>query len=385
MSKRKICVVLTDRANFGRLWPVMRRINAHPGLALQTMCAGSMVLERFGLPENMVLEQGFTIDSRVYMELEGGIPSTMAKSIGHGIVEITSELQHLKPDVILLIGDRYEALAAAIAAAYLNISIAHIQGGEVSGSIDESARHAITKFAHFHFPSTQRSAEYIVRMGEDPANVFMSGCPCGDFIADIDTDLPDDIFNSTGVGANISPNEPYLLVIIHPVTTEIGKEKTHVTELIHALDQLKHPTVWLWPNIDAGADHISHRLRIYREHNDAMWLRLVKNFDPVTYQKVLMKAACAVGNSSSFIRDSSFSGTPVVIIGNRQYGREHGENVKEIEPDKQKIVTVVKAQLENGRYEPSSLYGNGGASKLITEKLAELKLYKQKRLHYIYD
>lgn len=191
---RKILTILVDRANFGRLWPVMRAIQNEPSLELQVMCAGSMVLERFGYSTGLVEEMGFKVDSRVYMELEGSVPISMAKSVGFGVIEFASEIARLDPDIVLLIGDRYEALAAALAAVYSNYSLAHIQGGEISGSIDESARHAITKLAHYHFPATKRSAEYIIRMGERVETVFPVGCPCGDFILNLDLSLPADIF-----------------------------------------------------------------------------------------------------------------------------------------------------------------------------------------------
>ena len=171
-AKRKILVTLVDRANYGRMKPVMAAIQRHPALQLQVLCAGSMVLERFGTTLNDVAADGFPVDARVFMELEGSVPLSMAKSVGFGIIEFAGEFQRLEPDIVLLIGDRYEALAAAIAAAYMNLCLCHIQGGEVSGSIDESARHAITKFAHYHFPATKRSAQYLVRMGEDPATVY---------------------------------------------------------------------------------------------------------------------------------------------------------------------------------------------------------------------
>jgi len=180
MRRRKVCVVLVDRANYGRLKPVLRAIAARPELELQVIAAGTMVLERFHQPVQIVRDDGFPVDGEIYIELEGSTPATMAKSVGFGILEFASEFQRLKPDLILLIGDRYEALAATIAAAFMNICIAHIQGGEVSGSIDESTRHAITKFSHFHFPSTLRSAEYLVRMGERPETILAVGCPSSD-------------------------------------------------------------------------------------------------------------------------------------------------------------------------------------------------------------
>ena len=380
---RKICVVLVDRANYGRLWPVMRAITRHPALELQTICAGTMLLERFGQAEKIVEQDGFTVNARVYMELEGSVPATMAKSVGLGIIEFTNEYQRLKPDVVLLIGDRYEALAAAIAAAYMNIPVAHIQGGEVSGSIDECARHAITKFAQLHFPSTQRSADFIVRMGERPDYVFNYGCPSGDYIRTLDTDLPADLLAKLGVGPAFDVNQSFLLAIYHPVTTRFGTERGKVEQLIQALDELQHPTLWIWPNIDAGSDDISKALRIYREHHASKWLHLVKNLDPVTFQKCLKKTACAIGNSSSFIRDSTFSGTPIVLVGDRQAGREYGPNLVNVVPEKQSILDALRHQLSHGRYPLSDLYGSGDTAGRIAAKLADFSPYSQKQLSYV--
>src|SRR4030095_3367094 len=212
-KRRKVCVVLVDRANYGRMKPVMQAIAAHPDLELQVLAAGTMVLERFQQPVKIVRQDGFNVHGEIYMELEGSTPATMAKSIGFGVVEFASEFQRLKPDIVLLIGDRYEALAAAIAAAYMNICIAHIQGGEVSGSIDESTRHAITKFSHFHFPSTQRSAEYLIRMGENPETILAVGCPSSDIARGLDRTLTSEVVNTAGSGPTIDVSKPFLIVI----------------------------------------------------------------------------------------------------------------------------------------------------------------------------
>jgi len=382
---RKICVILVDRANYGRLWPVMKAIEKHPVLELQTVCAGTMLLERFGQAEKIVAKDGFKIDGRVYFELEGSVPTSMAKSVGLGIIEFVSEYQRLSPDIVLIIGDRYEALAAAIAAAYMNLKIAHIQGGEVSGSIDESARHAISKFAHIHFPSTRRSAEYLIKMGENPEFVFNVGCPAGDYIINLDSSLPENIFDNFGVGAHLDVNKPFLLVIYHPVTTNYGTERAKAEALINALGEISYPTLWLWPNIDAGADDISKALRSYRENNDCSWLHLVKNLDPLIFQKSLKACACAVGNSSSFIRDSTFSGTPVVLVGDRQVGREIDINIINVLPEKEQIKGAILEQLKVGRYPTSGLYGKGDSSARIAKLLSSLNPEKQKRLHYIFD
>ncbi len=384
-NKRKVCVVLVDRANYGRLKPVMRALAEQPSLQLQIIAAGTMVLERFDQPVKVVRQDGFHIDGEIYIELEGSTPATMAKSVGFGVVEFASEFQRLKPDVVLLIGDRYEALAAAIAAAYMNICIAHIQGGEVSGSIDESARHAISKFAHFHFPSTQRSAEYLVRMGEAPANVLAIGCPSSDIARTFDHTLTHALIHETGSGATIDPARPFLLVLFHPTTTEYGGERAQMEAMLAALNRIRMQTVLLWPNIDAGSDHISKAIRSFRLNEQPGWLRTLTNLTPENYLKVLANAACALGNSSSFVRDASYFGTPVVLVGNRQVGRETDLHVKPTEPLAEAIYAATQAQLAHGRYASSTLYGDGHVAERITHAVATLQPYVQKRLHYIYD
>ena len=377
--------MLVDRANYGRLKPVMHAIASHPRLQLQVIAAGTMVLERFQQPVQVVKEDGFDVDGEVYIELEGSTPVTMAKSVGFAVVEFTSEFQRLKPDIVLLIGDRYEALAAALAAAYMNICIAHIQGGEVSGSIDESTRHAITKFAQFHFPSTKRAAHYLARMGENPEHILGIGCPSSDIARRMDRALSSEILNSRGSGPEIDVNRPFLLCVFHPTTTEFGGEHQQMEELLTAFSRLKIQTVLLWPNIDAGSDHISKAIRVFRDRARPTWLRVLTNLTPESYLKVLSRAACAVGNSSSFVRDASFFGTPVVLVGNRQDGREIDEHVTPVPPVASEIVAAVQRQLLHGRYPPSTLYGDGYVSERIAEALVDLTPYIQKRLYYIHE
>lgn len=379
---RKVCVVLVDRANYGRLQPIMRAIQVHPDLQLQVLVGGTMVLERFDQPMKIVAADGFPIDGEVYLELEGSTPATMAKSVGFGIVEFSSEYQRLKPDLVLIIGDRYEALAAAVSAAYMNLCIVHLQGGEVSGSIDESARHVITKLAHFHFPSTQRSAEYLIRMGERPDTILGVGCPSSDIARQMERELDAVLLNQRGSGARIDPSLPYLLVIFHPTTTEFGGELGQMEQLLEALRVLKTQTVLLWPNIDAGSDHVSKAIRKFREQHRPEWLHTIINLPPEQYLKVLCNASCAIGNSSSFVRDASFFGTPVVLVGHRQEGRETDQHVIRVIPTTDAILSAARRQLEMGRYPASTLYGDGHVSKRVADALAKLDPYIQKRLAY---
>ncbi len=381
--KRRIVVPLVDRANYGRMKPVLAAIHRHPGLELQVICTGSMVLERFGAPARDVERDGFPVPSMIYIEVEGSMPSTMAKSLGMGIIEFASELQRLKPDVMLCIGDRYEMLAAVVAASCMNICIAHVQGGEVSGSIDECIRHAITKFSHYHFAATRRAADYLVRMGEAPGKVFHVGCPSSDIARSNSATLTSDVVNSTGIGAEIDVDRPFMLVIYHPVTTQFGYETQGVQAILDAVARVGMQTLWLWPNIDAGSDHVSKMLRVFHEEVNPPWLRLAKTFRPELFVRILDRAAVAVGNSSSFVRDSGFYGTPVVLVGARQLGRECADNVTFIEEDADRIHQLIQAKLRNGRYPSSTLYGDGNVSQRIADRLAEVPLYVQKQLDYV--
>jgi UDP-hydrolysing UDP-N-acetyl-D-glucosamine 2-epimerase len=380
-----VCVVLVDRANYGRLKPVMEAIRDHPKLELQIVAGGTMVLERFGRAVDVLRKDGFDVSGEVYMELEGSTPISMAKSVGFGVVEYSNELQRLRPDLVLLIGDRYEALSAAVAAAYMNLCLVHMQGGEVSGSIDESARHAISKFAHFHVPSTQRAAQYLIRMGENPNSILGVGCPSSDIARKLRPDLTPDVVNTAGSGAWIDIQKPFMLVIVHPTTTAYGTERHLMGELLSALDLVRKPTILLWPNIDAGADRISKEIRVFRDHVGPDWLRTLTNCPPEDYLQILARAACAVGNSSSFVRDAGYFGTPVVLVGDRQEGRECDVHVAKVDARADAIAQAVREQLEHGAYPTSSLYGDGYVAERVAEALATLTPYVQKRLHYIYD
>ena len=388
MSKlcpRKICVVLVDRANYGRMKPVMAAIAGRSDLQLQVIASGTMMLERFGSAVRNVRDDGFTVNEEIYIELEGSTPATMAKSVGIAVVEMAGTFQRLRPDVVLLIGDRYETVAAATAAAYMNLTIGHIQGGEVSGSIDESARHAISKFAHFHFPSTERAAQYLERMGERPDTILTIGCPGSDIARTLNRTLPAWVLSGTGSGAAIDVSHPFLLAIFHPTTTEYGGERAQMQQYLASLHSVGMPCVLLWPNIDAGADHISKTIRQFRDLKRPNWLRTITNLPPETYLQVLANAVCAVGNSSSFARDAGYFGTPVVLVGSRQAGRETDEHVVLSAAVEHEIVAAIRFQLAHGRYPPSALYGDGFVAERIAEALAKLNPYQQKRLHYVQE
>lgn len=385
-AKRKVCVVIIGRANYGRIKTVLRAVKQHPDLELQVIGASSLLLERYGRGADVIRADGFEIDHEAYMAVEGETPLTMAKSVGLGILEITNALNRLKPDVVLTIADRFETIATAIAASYMNIPVAHTQGGEVTGSIDEHVRHAVTKLAHIHFPATAESGERLLKMGEDKEYVFVTGCPSIDIVAELDKEFtPEEreLINWKGVGPKIDLDRPYLMMLQHPVTTEYGSGYKQIMETVEAIKATGMQTIALWPNIDAGSDDISKALRAFREYNPDVPIRFFKNFAPDTYAKILAKAACAIGNSSSFIREGSYLGTPAIIVGSRQHHREHGQNaMMEVPHDRQAILEAIKSQLAHGRYPSDPIFGDGTAGKQIADVLATVKLRVQKVITY---
>ena len=380
---RKICVVVNSRANYGRIKSVMRAVQQHPDLELQTIVGASALLHRFGHAVDVIRADGFEPSATVYSIVEGENPTTMAKSTGMAIMDLSTQFENLRPDVVLTVADRFETIATAIAASYMNIPVAHTQGGEVTGSIDESVRHAVTKLAHVHFPATDLAKGYLLRMGEEPERVHMTGCPAIDLIAGLDLSLPESLFkNNKGVGAALDTNKPYLVVLQHPVTTEFGQGFEQVRETLAAVLALDMQTAWLWPNVDAGSDDVSKGLRLHREHQGDGKLHFYRNFTPEDYARLIGNAACLIGNSSSGLREGAFLGTPVVNIGTRQRNREHGPNVVHAAYDRVEIEAKARAQIAHGTYHCSPLFGDGSAGRRIADILANAEFSVQKRLTY---
>lgn len=382
-ARRKVCVVVNSRANYGRIKSVLRAIQDDSRLELQLVVGASAVLYRFGNVRAIMEEDGFTPTATVYTIVEGETPTTMAKSTGMAIMELATLFENLQPHVVLTVADRFETMATAVAASYMNIPLAHTQGGEVTGSIDESVRHAVTKLSHLHFPATRLSAENLIRMGEDPATVHMTGCPSIDAIAELDLSLPGDLFERyKGVGAPLDPGKPYVVVLQHPVTTEYGRGFAQINETLEAVVSYGMQAAWLWPNVDAGSDDVSKGLRMYRESYDPKGIHFYRNFSVEDYARLINNATCLIGNSSSFLREGAFLGVPAVSIGSRQQGREHSDNVVYAGYDRGEICATVERQAARGRFPRSTLFGDGSAGRKIAEVLATADVKIQKRLHY---
>lgn len=304
-----ILIFLSDRANYGRLMPVMDLLPE-----AKVVCGGSMGLEKFGKPAKEVAKRHNVVQT-LYSEVTGSIPQTMSKSIGLTIMEMSNVIAEHKPDVFLCIGDRYETLGAVIAAYYNKVAVVHVQGGELSGSLDNACRDAISCLSQYHCVSHLNAYNRLKKMGLEMVHV--TGCPVGDLI--LQNDMSASLIEINGVGYSVNVEEPYILTILHPDTT--GDDD--VWSVIDAVHETGLQVVWLWPNIDAGSDKISKALRRFRETTENKFC-FVKNLDPIMFQRVLHNAKLAVGNSSSFVRDAGFHGTKVVLVGDRQKGRYRG-------------------------------------------------------------
>ncbi len=384
-SKRKICVVVTARPSYSRVKTALRAIDNHPSLELQLVVAGSALLGRYGNAVDYIENDGFKISEKVYNVLEGENPTSMAKTTGIGLMELANVFYNLQPDAVVTIADRFETIATSIAASYQNIPLIHIQGGEVTGNIDEKVRHANTKLADIHLVASDSARERVLRMGEHDEYVFNTGCPSIDLAADILNSPQLDfepIEKYGGVGANVLANQDYLVVMQHPVTTEYGAARRDVEETLKAVHELGVPTFWFWPNVDAGADGTSTGIRSFREKHNLDNIRFFKNMAPQDFLRLLLNSKCLIGNSSVGIRECSFLGVPVVNIGTRQHGRDRGRNVKDVGYDSQLIKDAITSHLNNGQYEQEYIYGDGKSGERIAALLSNVELRFHKTITY---
>lgn len=383
--RRKVCVVVTARPSYSRIRSVLRAISKSDDLELQLVVAASALLDRYGIVTRYIEQDGFNIAARVYMVLEGENPVTMAKTTGLGLLELTTVFDNLRPDIVVTVADRYETIATAIAASYMNIPVAHVQGGEVTGSIDEKVRHAVTKLSNLHFVSTEMAAERVIRMGEAPETVFVTGCPSIDLAAEI---LPspqldfDPLEKYGGVGARLDLSQGYMVVLQHPVTTEYEVARQHIAETLQAVHDVNMPTLWFWPNADAGSDGTSKEIRAYREIAQPTNIHFFKNMAPLDFLRLIYNCRVFVGNSSVAIREGSFLGVPAVNIGSRQAGRERGNNVLDVDYSRAQIGDAIQRHLHNGRPTPDTLYGKGISGEAIARLLATEPLTIEKKLAY---
>lgn len=382
-QKRVVCFPITSRIHYARQKNLLEKLHKSPRIDLRLIVGGSVLLDKYGerfLP--VIKESGFNISDTLFNVVDGGSHIAMAKTAGLTALEFANSLHKLNPDIVLIRGDRFEQLAIAMVAAYLNKTVVHIEGGDVSGTIDESVRHAITKLAHIHFVTNEDSRRRVIQMGENPRMVFNVGSPDVEFASLVDEKHDGRVINKAGVGPDIDVKKPFLMVMHHPVTTERHNNR-NAEALLRAVDELNMPAVWFWPNSDAGTNEIAKAIRVYREQKKLKnnKVRFITDLLPEDFIGLLRKASVLVGNSSAGIKEASYFGTPVVNIGTRQQGRLRGPNVVDVGCRKGVIIESIKSQLRHGPYESSRIYYQRGTSDKIVKILSGVKLASQKKFY----
>ncbi len=350
---------------------------------LHVILAGTALSSKYtsvniGIKERLA-EAGFAHLYEMHFNLEGDTYTTKTKTAGLGIIEFSSVFEQIKPDIVVVRGDRFEVLAAAVAAAFMNIPIAHIEGGDLSGTIDESVRHAITKLAHIHFATNEEASLRLQTMGENPEYIFNFGSPDLEVPEKLGVSAPD--ITVTGSGASLDLRKEYIVVLYHPVTSEMEDVVVHTKTVLDAVHELSVQAVWFWPNFDVGSEQISRQLRIFNDQVHNHKIRFMRYLYPEEWFGLLRHAKALVGNSSAGIKECSLLGVPVVNIGSRQQQRLRAENVLDVPHDLALLKNAIRRQILHGRYPASSLYKGVSPSKNIAERIAVMPLYTQKKFY----
>jgi UDP-hydrolysing UDP-N-acetyl-D-glucosamine 2-epimerase len=360
---RRVCVAIGSRANYGSLKAVMRAVALRRDLELQVLAFASAITDDYGSTWRRMKDDGFPVTALRASFCSGKTKEAMATTAGLALLQHPNTFGFLGSEVVVVCGDRHEVLGCAAAAAYASIPVAHTMGGEVSGTLDEGVRHAISKLATIHFPATRRAAVRLMAMGEDPANIHVVGCPRIDTV-------------KAGLASFDWPQQNFLMVSQHPVTTEADKAGEQILTTLEAVHKLGLVTHLFWPNCDAGSEEIDREIRRAKYQFSTH-----RKMGPEEYSRLMAQTACLVGNSSSGIREGAWLGTPVVNVGSRQAGRERGKNVIDVEHNVEAIETAIRWQIAHGRYEQNTLYGDGYSGERIAEVLAGPLPPVQKRWH----
>lgn len=372
---RKICVVTGTRAEYGLLKNIMKRIDQSHDLDLQIIATGMHLLPEFGHSVDIIRYDGFKVDLEVPLVIEGNTKATMAQSIGLGIINLTQAYEVLDPDIVLILGDRFEIFAAAIAAAYSGRVVAHIHGGDkLQGGYDEYSRHAITKITHIHFPATKKSAERIQKMGEDPSRIFIVGSPSIESILSIKYASKEETFNKF----QLDPQKNLILFVLHPLSTNPENAYNEMIVALESIIELSDQIVAIYPNVDPGSKSMIEVLHSY-ELKYPKKIKTYLNLPYEDYLHLLKYCDVLVGNSSSGIIEAPSFHTPVINMGTRQNGRERAGNVIDVTFDQKEISNaLLKALFDKGFIDSVkqcvSPYGEGKTSEIICSVLRDIRI-----------
>ncbi len=369
----RVCVVVTARPSWAKLQTVCEALRARQDVDLQIVACASALLERYGKVIDVIKGQGFEVAEEVWSVYEGENTRTSVHGTAALSTHLVSVFQRLGPGYVLVCADRHEVLGAAIAATYTNIPLSHLQGGERTGSIDDRVRDSVTQLATYHFPCTDLSAFRINCLTGAYDRIHQVGCSSLDLAKRAQGDPPVTADELGGAGAPINLEQPFGIVLQHPVTSEADQAHAQMEETLSALDERRQWIV-MWPGQDAGADGISKAIREQQDWSNR--LHTVRNLPPQRFLRLLTQASVLVGNSSAGIREGSYLGVPTVNIGSRQFGRERAGNVVDVSHERQAIHEAITRQVAHGPYPSSHLYGTGDAGERIAEVLSDAKIYQ---------
>jgi len=364
---RKVIYVTGTRADYGLMKNTLKMLNSSPKIKLSICITGMHLLPEFGNTETEIEGDEINICERIRVDLDSISGESMAKALSIQLSEMLKVFQREEPNIVLLLGDRGEMLAAAIAAVHLNIPIAHIHGGERSGSIDESIRHAITKLSHYHFVATEFARKRLVRMGELSKNIHITGAPGIDGL----TSLPFKDKGDLCYESSFNPEKPLALVVFHPVVQEALSAGKQAKIILEAIFDSELQSVCLMPNSDAGGSEIRAVLNQYKDKKDFLTYTHLPREVYISWMKA---ADLMIGNSSSGIIEAASFGLKVINIGMRQNKRERGENVVDVDIDPLMIKQAIKKALKSPRISNHNIYGNGSAGSHILNLLETLPL-----------
>lgn len=378
--------VTGTRAEYGIIKPILRAIKRHPQLDLLLVATGMHLLQEFGYTVAEIEKDGFDIDFKVDMLLGGDSKEAMAKSLGIGILNVVQVIETAKPDIVLVCGDRSEPFAAALAAAYLTIPVAHLLGGDkaMGSNIDDSIRHAITKFAHIHFTATKKHAERIIKLGEEPWRVHITGSPAIDTILHTKRIPPQKIAKKF----NLNLKKPIILLIQHPTSVTAENASKEIRETLEAIVRLKHQTVLIYPNADAGGRRMIQQ--VITGYEKFPFIRTFESISSREYLNLMGVVSVMVGNSSSGVIEAPSFHLPVINIGIRQRGRERAGNIIDVGHNKKEIIKAINKVIYDKKFREKvkkckNPYGDGKASKKIVKILTNIQINRkllQKKITY---
>lgn len=370
----KIITVITARASYSRFKGVLLELNKNEQINSSIVCTCSAIIEKFGNISKVIESDGLSVTKTISTEVDGNNLEKMPLTVANTINQLTSIFKKENPDFIITIADRFETISTAIAASYMNIPLIHIQGGEITGNIDEKVRHAISKLSDFHFVATEKAKNRLINMGENPESIFNTGCPSIDIINDINSVTELNLYKKLKESEEkneLDIGNGFIVVLLHSETESHDESFSRAEKLLNKLSELNKQLVIFWPNSDAGTEGISKAIRMFKNKRHDKNDIFIKNLESKFFLKLLSISNFLIGNSSVGIRECSFMGVPVINIGDRQRGRDRGRNLIDIKwEDLQSTNLISTIQEKNSQKD--NLYGNGDSSQKISQIITSL-------------